>query len=115
MLTPDKAFVVGQCPQCKGAGSFRDGRHFFYAVCLIASGVLCFFQWPPTPTLFSFVWEKCVALGMPNWLGSVIIWAFTGIPPIFGAAFLWVWLRGDTCPTCNGRSKITRYATGTLE
>lgn len=115
MLTPDKAFVLSQCPQCQGVGFSRDGRHFFYAVCLIAGGILCFFQWPPTPTLFSFVWDQCVALGMPHWAGTTIIWALTGIPLIFGIAFLWVWLRGDTCPKCNGRSTITRFAPNPAE
>jgi hypothetical protein len=115
MWTSDQAFVVGECPHCRGSGFSREGRHFFYALGLIAGGILCFFQWPPTATLFSFVWEQCLTLGIPNWVGTAIIWSLTGVPPIFGLAFLWVWMRRDTCPKCNGRSKITRWAPNPVE
>jgi hypothetical protein len=110
MLTADQVFVVGTCPECQGAGRSRNGQHFFYAICLICGGILCFFQWPPTPTLFATIWNAWAGLGLPNWTGTALIWAFTAVPPVFGLAFFWSWLRGNTCSRCNGRGQTTRPA-----
>lgn len=110
MLSADKAFVIGSCPACHGVGVARKGRHFFYAVGLICAGILCFFHWLPTPSLFSAIGEVWDRLGLPGWIATAIVWTLTVFPLMFGVAFLWAWVKGDTCPVCNGRKKITRCA-----
>ena len=105
----NQAFVVDSCPTCHGTGVSRNTRHFFYAICLIACGFLCFFQWPPTDGLFSTIWSLTAKFGCPNWVGSAAIWTLTGVPAVLGFGFLYAWIKADTCKTCNGRRKTTRF------
>ncbi|MBN2563545.1 MAG: hypothetical protein JXQ75_21710 [Phycisphaerae bacterium] len=105
-----ETFVVSTCPKCDGTGVYRNARHFFYGICLIASGIMCFFHWPPTPGLFAAVGDFGMRLGMPAWVTSVGIWVLTGLPPVFGVAFIYAWFAQDTCPACLGRRKATRVA-----
>ncbi len=104
------AFIVDSCPKCRGAGVSRNTRHFFYGISLIACGLLCFFQWPPTDGLFAMIWAQTGRLGWPAWIGSVIIWTLTGVPAVMGLGFVYAWLQGDTCSACNGRGKATCLA-----
>lgn len=84
----------------------RNPKHFFYAISLMASGFLVFFQWPPIPSLISLV-ERCAeVVGLTSEVGTVAIWALAALPAIFGVSFLYIWLAGDTCPECMGRGKV---------
>ena len=104
------AFVLESCPKCNGTGVCHHAKHFFYGICLIAAGVLCFFDWPPTPALFALIWDGTARLGLPSWIGSIVMWAITGVPVVLGLGFIYTWLKADTCPACNGRRKTTRIA-----
>lgn len=90
----------------------RNAKHFFYGISLVAAGMICFFQWPPAPSLFKAIWHTTTALGLPLWTGSALIWILTGIPPVFGLGFLYSFLTQDTCPNCRGHGKADRLAAG---
>ncbi len=109
-MSADQVFVAESCPTCHGKGVCRDTKHFFYGICLIAAGMLCFFEWPPTPELFRAIWATMETFGLPSWVGSSLIWGLTGVPPLFGLAFLYSWISQDTCPNCNGRRKVAETA-----
>lgn len=109
-MNDSKTFVLGSCPKCHGKGVFRDPKHFFYGICLIAGGMLCFFEWPPTPGLFAAIWDAADSIGLPSWVGSTVIWTLTGVPPLFGLAFMYSWMSQDTCPECRGHRKVTGEA-----
>lgn len=91
-----------KCRQCGGSGICRNGRFFFYAICLIGSAAIMFLHWPPTPALFEAIHRLCWSIGLPDWIGSTTIWMFTAIPAIFGISFFYLWLHQDICPACEG-------------
>jgi hypothetical protein len=101
------SYHLQTCPTCRGRGLCRNERHFFYAICLLGSGAVTLFQWPPVPELFALLSGAFARAGLPLWIGTVVIWVLTLIPVVFGFAFLVAWLRQDTCPECNGRCKTS--------
>lgn len=109
-MSTTKAFIVGSCPHCSGRGVLRHNKHFFYGICLVAAGVLCFFEWPPTPGIFQAIKAATTQFHLPAWVGPTLIWGLTGVPPLFGLAFLYAWIERDTCPACQGHGKISREA-----
>lgn len=94
---------LGGCPRCRGKGLGRNPKHFFYGICLIASGALAFFHWPPAPELFAFIRELFQTLNLSPWFGNTIIWLVTGIPPILGLVFMYAWMNPEICPCQRGR------------
>ncbi len=91
------------CSKCEGRGALRNSKHFFYGICLVASAAITFFEWPPTPALFQVIWRVCWTIHAPRWAGFVFIWCVTGLPMIFGLAFLYAWMGERLCPQCRGR------------
>ncbi len=89
-----------QCPRCDGTGVSRDAKQFFYGICLIAAGFIAFFQWPPVPAVFTYLEQLSSAVGLPDWLGSVVMWSLTCVPPLLGVILIGAWLRPGVCTYC---------------
>ncbi len=94
---------LGGCPRCGGKGLGRNPKHFFYGICLIASGVMALFQWWPAPEVFDFIREIFVSLKLSPWFGNAIIWFISGVPLILGLVFMYAWLNPEVCPCQKGR------------
>jgi hypothetical protein len=106
-MLSDESATTKHCHLCRGTGTYRNGRYFFYAVSLSASAVILSFQWPPTPALVEAASWACERLELSHWLGEALIRSITAIPAIFGVTFFYVWLRFDACPRCKGwRHKV---------
>ncbi len=104
-MNDDERATIESCALCHGQGTYRNGKHFFYAISLSASAAIMFLQWPPSPKLFAAVSNLCERLGLSDRLGDASIWVITAIPAIFGVAFFYAWMRFDSCPRCKGRHK----------
>lgn len=111
-MSAEKEHAPNLCPTCNGTGLSRNSKHFFYGISLVAAGMMCFFQWPPAPSLFKAIWQTTTVLGLSPWTGSALIWGLTGIPPLFGLGFLYSFFTQDTCPVCRGHGKASRLAVG---
>jgi hypothetical protein len=103
-----KAARKNACARCGGAGRRRQPKHFFYAISLMASGVLVFLQFPPVPWLIAMVEDAAEAVGLTSSVGTVAIWTLSGLPAIFGIAFFYAWLTRDTCTACGGSGKVAK-------
>jgi len=94
------------CSECNGRGTCRDGKHFFYGVCLMASGFLTFFRWPPIPRMFALLGDMASGAGLPQWTAKAALWCLTAVPTVFGIAFILIWLLRDTCRECSGSGRV---------
>ncbi|MCZ6815397.1 MAG: hypothetical protein O7F76_01725 [Planctomycetota bacterium] len=77
-------------------GAPRDHKHFFYGICLIASGFIALFHWPPVPVVFDAIKRLCGRLGSPEWFASVIMLTLTVLPLVLGVGFLLSWFIRNT-------------------
>ncbi len=91
---------AGECSMCRGQGFWRDPKYFFYGVSLLACGALMFFQWTPAPQIFSATWGFVRQFGLPDLVGTGVVFGLTAFPPLFGAWFIIAWRRQGICPQC---------------
>ena len=91
---------AGGCSMCRGNGFWRDPKYFFYGVSLLACGALMFFQWTPAPQIFTAIWGFVGQFGLPDLVGTGVVFGLTAFPPLFGAWFIIAWRRQGICPQC---------------
>lgn len=72
-------------------GAPRDHKRFFYGICLIASGFIALFHWPPVPVVFAAIKRLCGHFGSPEWFAGVIMLTLSVTPLVLGIVLLLSW------------------------
>lgn len=75
----------------RGWNQGRGSKRFFYGICLIASGFIALFHWPPVPVVFATISRLCGRLGSPEWFASVIMLTLSVFPLLLGLVLLITW------------------------